>query len=139
MLRVAPDGATGRPSTLRSTGQRSQAWGGLALDMKGNLWAPDLLNNQVVKVAQLAPSMNFGRTTLPPEPTGRCDPVVNFGPNTGTLNHHGFVRRSTLLTIGGTAWRAGRGVQGRLPIQPFANHELLASIAVLSEAWFQCH
>ena len=39
--------------------------------MKGNLWAPDLLNNQVVKVTQLAPTMNFGLIALPPEPTGR--------------------------------------------------------------------
>ena len=60
VLKMAPDGSSGTPINLTVNGQQNQAWGGLALDMKGDLWAPDLINNQVVKVTQLAPAMDFG-------------------------------------------------------------------------------
>ena len=78
-----------------------QYWGGLALDMKGNLWAPDLLNNQVVKVTQFAPGINFGYIFLGWGILGpQTLPVYNYG--NANLNIYGLILPEYFSQSGGT-------------------------------------
>ena len=80
VLKMTTDGSSGTPINLTVNGATNQAWGGLALDMKGNLWAPDLVNNQVVKVTQYGAGMNFGTLRCFLESMGRMTmPVYNYG------------------------------------------------------------
>ena len=88
VLQVPPGAGSSTAVNLTVNAAQPQYWGGLALDMKGNLWAPDLLNNQVVKVTQYAPSMNFGTNLFTGTYGPMTVPVYNYG--NANLNIYGF-------------------------------------------------
>jgi hypothetical protein len=68
--------------------------------MQGNLWAPDLVHNQVVKAAQLAPSMNFGLSLLPGTYGPLTVPIYNYG--NANLNIYNFAPPQYFSQSGGT-------------------------------------
>jgi sugar lactone lactonase YvrE len=101
VLQVPPGAATQTPLNLTINAAQPQYWGGLALDMQGNLWAPDFLNNQIVKITQKAPSLNlgiifFGVGVLGPQTL----PVYNYG--NANLDIYGFAPPQYFFQSGGT-------------------------------------
>ncbi len=86
ILQLSPD--LSRVSTLlvKPAGSTNmQVWGGLGVDLKGNVWAPDFNNNQIVTLNNI-PSITF-----PPAFTSSTSaPVANIG-NTN-LNFYSFAQ-----------------------------------------------
>ena len=76
-------------------------FGGLSLDLKGNLWAPDFLNNQVVRLAPNAPLLDLGIVFFAPGTLGPATvPVSNIG--NSTLDIYGFNPPAYFSQNGGT-------------------------------------
>lgn len=66
VLQVSPDLVSQTPLNLSVDATQLQYFGGLSMDLKGNLWAPDFLNNQVVRLAPNLPLLNFGTVYVCP-------------------------------------------------------------------------
>ncbi|HVJ08623.1 MAG TPA: protease pro-enzyme activation domain-containing protein [Acidisarcina sp.] len=88
VLQVSPDLTTQTPLNLAINATNPQYFGGIAIDLKGNLWAPDFLNNQIVSVAPNMPLLNFGNQAVCP--AWLCGAFqTTFGPLTATLTNVG--------------------------------------------------